>query len=81
MADATDGSLARPSEHLLLADTLAEQVAKHAKMMLSRVRTVTTDELKSLVAAHPLRSLGYSFDVPVLAGRLRHRRHRHRLCP
>ena len=35
IADATDGSLARASEHLLLADTLAEQVAKHAKMMLS----------------------------------------------
>jgi len=66
IADATDGSLARPSEQLLLADTLAEQVAKHAKMMLSRVRTVTTDELKGLVAAHPLRSLGYSFEVPVL---------------
>jgi len=32
------------------------------------VRTVTADELKSLVAAHPLRSLGYSFDVPVLPG-------------
>ena len=66
VADASDGSLARASEQLLLADTLAEQVAKHAKMMLSRVRTVTADELKSLVAAHPLRSLGYSFDVPVL---------------
>ena len=66
VADATDGSLARASEQLLLADTLAEQVAKHAKMMLSRVRTVTTEELKSLVAAHPLRSLGYSFEVPVL---------------
>jgi len=66
VADATDGSLARASEHLLLADTLAEQVAKHAKMMLSRVRTVTADELKSLVAAHPLRSLGYNFEVPVL---------------
>ena len=68
IADAADGSLARPSEQLLLADTLAEQVAKHAKMMLSRVRTVTADELKNLVAAHPLRSLGYSFDVPVLPG-------------
>ena len=66
VADATDGSLARPSEHLLLADTLAEQVAKHAKMMLSRVRTVAADELKLLVAAHPLRSLGYDFEVPVL---------------
>ena len=37
-------------------------------MMLSRVRTVPHDELKSLVAAHPLRSLGYDFDVPVLPG-------------
>jgi len=66
VADAADGSLARPSEHLLLADTLAEQVAKHAKMMISRVRTVPLDELKTLVAAHPLRSLGYDFEVPVL---------------
>jgi isoleucyl-tRNA synthetase len=66
VADATDGSLARPSEQLLLADTLAEQVAKHAKMMLSRVRSVTADELGGLVAAHPLRSLGYGFQVPVL---------------
>src|SRR6202012_1105608 len=55
-------------EQLLLADPLAEQVAKNAKMMLSRVRDVTADELKSLVAAHPFRSLGYSFDVPVLPG-------------
>jgi isoleucyl-tRNA synthetase len=66
VADASDGSLARPSEHLLLADGLAEQVAKHAKMMLSRVRSVSADELKGLVAAHPLRSMGYNFEVPVL---------------
>src|SRR5215469_13680310 len=66
IADAADGSLARAGENLLLADTLAEQVAKHAKMMLSRVRTMTESELKGLVAAHPLRSLGYGFDVPVL---------------
>jgi isoleucyl-tRNA synthetase len=66
VADATEGSLARASEHLLLADDLAEQVAKHAKMMLSRIRTVPAEELKSLVAAHPLRSVGYDFEVPVL---------------
>jgi len=66
VADATDGSLARAGENLLLADTLAEQVAKHAKMMISRVRTLSTDELASLVAAHPLRSVGYTFEVPVL---------------
>ena len=66
IADAAGESLARAGEQLLLADTLAEQVAKHAKMMLSRVRTVDTAELKSLVAAHPFRSQGYTFDVPVL---------------
>ena len=68
IADAADGSLARAGEQLLLADTLAEQVAKSAKMMLSRVRTLAADELSALVAAHPFRSLGYSFDVPVLPG-------------
>jgi len=68
VADATDGSLARPGENLLLADELAEQVAKQAKAVLSRVRTVSADELKTLVAAHPLRSVGYTFDVPVLPG-------------
>jgi isoleucyl-tRNA synthetase len=66
IADAAEGSLARSGENLLLADTLAEQVAKHAKMMLSRVRTIGADELKTLVAAHPFRSGGYGFDVPVL---------------
>src|ERR1700744_6159368 len=51
VADATDGSLARPGENLLLADTLAEQVAKDAKAVLSRIRTVPADELKAMKAA------------------------------
>jgi len=68
IADAAGESLARPGESLLLADTLAEDVAKQAKMMLSRVRTVSTEELKSLVAAHPLYRQGYDFAVPVLPG-------------
>jgi isoleucyl-tRNA synthetase len=68
VADAAGESLARTGENLLLADELAEQVAKNAKAVLSRVRTVAADELKTLVAAHPLRSVGYTFDVPVLPG-------------
>jgi isoleucyl-tRNA synthetase len=67
VADASDGSLARRGENLLLADALAEQVAKQAKVMLSRVRAISADELEQLVAAHPLRSVGYGLDVPVLA--------------
>ena len=61
VADAAGESLARAGDNLLLADELAEQVAKNAKAVLSRVRTVDADELKSLVAAHPLRSVGYDF--------------------
>ncbi|HKD46934.1 MAG TPA: isoleucine--tRNA ligase [Rhizomicrobium sp.] len=68
IADAADGSLARAGEQILLADLLAEDVAKQAKMMLSRVRTVEQAELKGLVAAHPFRSLGYAFEVPLLQG-------------
>jgi isoleucyl-tRNA synthetase len=68
IADAADGSLARPGEQILLADLLAEEVAKQAKMMVSRVRTVEQSELKEIVAAHPFRSLGYEFQVPLLAG-------------
>jgi isoleucyl-tRNA synthetase len=68
IADAADGSLARAGEQILLADLLAEEVAKQAKMMVSRVRTVEQAELKSLAAAHPFRSLGYDFEVPLLAG-------------
>ncbi|HEY5347699.1 MAG TPA: class I tRNA ligase family protein, partial [Rhizomicrobium sp.] len=68
IADAADGSLARAGEQLLLADTLAEQVAKNAKMMLSRVLTVEATELKAMVAVHPLRQHGYGFDVPLLPG-------------
>ena len=68
IADAADGSLARAGEQILLADLLAEDVAKQAKMMLSRVRTVEQGELAATICAHPFRSLGYDFEVPLLAG-------------
>ena len=68
IADAADGSLARAGEQILLADLLAEEVAKQAKMMVSRVRTVEQAELAQTVAAHPFRSLGYAYEVPLLAG-------------
>ena len=71
IADAADGSLARAGEQILLADLLAEDVAKQAKMMLSRVRTVEQAELAATwCAAHPFRSLGYEFEVPLLPARM-----------
>ncbi len=81
VSDATDGSLARASENLILADDLAEQVAKQAKMVISRVRDVHGTELQTFVLAHPLRSLGYDFDVPLLPGAHVTADTRHRLCP
>jgi isoleucyl-tRNA synthetase len=68
IADAADGSLARAGEQIVLADLLAEEVAKQAKMMVSRVRTVEQAELAATICAHPFRSLGYGYDVPLLAG-------------
>ncbi len=68
IADAADGALARPGERILLADALAETAANDAKMMLSRLRAIEKSELALLVASHPLRELGYGFEVPLLAG-------------
>jgi isoleucyl-tRNA synthetase len=66
VAEVAEGSLAKAGENLLLADGLAEQVAKHAKVALTRVRDVPTDILARLIAHHPFRGAGYEFDVPVL---------------
>ena len=65
VTDAPDGAMAKAGEKLLLADVLAEQTAKHAKITLNRLRDVDPSKL---VCAHPLRGHGYDFDVPVLPG-------------
>ncbi len=59
-----EGSLAQMGDKILLADTLAEQIAKHAKIELKRIGDANP---KGLVAAHPFRGQGYDFEVPVLA--------------
>ena len=68
VAEAAEGSLARPGERLLLAAGLVEAVAREAG--IERWRTLA--ELKGAalagtVARHPLRSQGYDFEVPLLA--------------
>jgi len=65
VASAAEGSFASAGEKLALADALAEQVAKHANVELKRVANAN---LTGLVAAHPLRTRGYNFDVPLLPG-------------
>ncbi|HXC54558.1 MAG TPA: isoleucine--tRNA ligase [Rhizomicrobium sp.] len=66
VATREDDSAAAVGERFLLADSLAMQVAKHAKVALKRVSSV---DPTGMVCSHPL--LGkdrYDFAVPVLPG-------------
>lgn len=60
-----EGSLAKVGEKIVLADALADTVARHAKMTVKR--TVGIDPA-FLTCAHPLRGLGYEFDVKLYPG-------------
>jgi isoleucyl-tRNA synthetase len=74
---APEGNWAQPGDKLLLADKLAAEVMKAAKVEdFTRVRAVSSAELADLACAHPLRRFGflegefagYAFDVPLLDG-------------
>jgi isoleucyl-tRNA synthetase len=60
----------QPGEKLIFADALAETSAEKAKVKMNRLRSVSAEELGSLVLSHPLKGFGggYEFDVPLLAG-------------
>ena len=69
VADAAANSWAKQGELLILADTLAEQVFKEARVAnFERLCDITATELGSIRCAHPLRGKGYDFEVPLLAG-------------
>ncbi|MBX3490118.1 isoleucine--tRNA ligase [Parvibaculum sp.] len=56
-------------EKLVLADALAEQVKKDAKIEeWTRLRDVKAGELRGVVCKHPFNGQGYDFGVPLLAG-------------
>ncbi|UTO28660.1 isoleucine--tRNA ligase [Bartonella harrusi] len=57
-------------EKLLFADALALNCAEKAKLVLKRLRSVSADELKTLVLSHPLKGLagGYHYQIPLLDG-------------
>jgi len=66
---APEGNWAKVGERYILADKLAADVMKAAKVeAFERREAVTADELGAMVCAHPLRDLGYTFDVPLLNG-------------
>ena len=60
VSETTEGAFAKQGETLLLADALAEQTAKHAKVTLTRVADVNPANLR---AKHPFHAGGYDFEV------------------
>lgn len=69
VTDAPDDNWVVSGEKLVLADGLAETVFKQSRVEgHRRICDVTSDALENLVCAHPLKSLGYDFTVPLLSG-------------
>jgi len=60
----------QPGEKLIFAAALAEEAAAKAKVTLNLIRSVSSEELGTIVLSHPLKGLGggYEFAVPMLAG-------------
>ena len=67
MTSAPEGNWAKTGDVFILADKLADEVKKSAKIDEWEVGDPLTG-IESLVCAHPLASLGYDFSVPLLDG-------------
>ncbi|WP_342642760.1 isoleucine--tRNA ligase [Rhodoligotrophos ferricapiens] len=66
---APEGNWAKVGDTFVLADKLADEVLKQAKVeAYERRGTVTSADLAQALAHHPLRDLGYGFNVPLLDG-------------
>ncbi len=66
---APDGNWAKVGDSYILADKLAADVMKSAKVdAFERIDAVDPRVLAGMSCAHPLASLGYDFDVPLLDG-------------
>jgi len=69
ITEASEGNWAAVGEKFVLADALAEQVMKAAKVeRFELIGPVAGEDLARLTCAHPLRGQGYDFDVPLLNG-------------
>ena len=67
--DAPEGNWAKTGDRLVLADKLADEVMKSAKVSgFRKVISISEAELKGIRCAHPLEGKGYDFDVPLLSG-------------
>ncbi|MGJ4917887.1 isoleucine--tRNA ligase [Bradyrhizobium oligotrophicum] len=71
VTDAPADNWAKTGDKLILADALAENVFKQARVTsYNRLRDVPGDALDAVECAHPLKGLagGYGFTVPLLPG-------------
>lgn len=71
VVDAPADNWAKTGDLLILADALAEEVFKQARVTVyEKVRELPGDTLDAVECAHPLRGLGggYEFTVPLLPG-------------
>ncbi|HEX4042830.1 MAG TPA: isoleucine--tRNA ligase [Xanthobacteraceae bacterium] len=71
ITDAPSDNWARPGDFFILADKLALDVLRQARVTaFKKVKGVSGDELAMLLCDHPLRKFnkGYDFKVPLLAG-------------
>lgn len=69
ITEAPDDNWVVAGDRLLLADGLAEAVFEQSRVAgHRRICDVHPDTLQALFCAHPLKSLGYDFKVPLLSG-------------
>ncbi|HEX9568449.1 MAG TPA: isoleucine--tRNA ligase [Rhodospirillales bacterium] len=69
VTDAPVGNWTKAGETLIVADMLVAEVMKQARIAsYRRVREVSQDMLRRVTCAHPVKALGYNFDVPLLEG-------------
>ena len=69
VTESPDGNWAKVGDKLILADKLAEDVFRSAKVTgFERRFALAASDLDALICAHPLAHLGYDFPVPLLDG-------------
>jgi len=68
VTDAAPDNWANVGDKLILADKLAEEVFKQARVLAyEKIADVSGQALDALNLAHPFAGMGYDFDVPLLA--------------
>jgi isoleucyl-tRNA synthetase len=71
VVDAPSDNWARPGERFVLADKLAVEMFRQARVTaFKKIGTVSAGDLADLISEHPLKSFdsGYGFKVPLLPG-------------